>query len=588
MRTMKWIAALTALSLAACAGAEDEAKNGGGDFSSSNNTSGTNNQTSDNNGPPEVEVEFGFSRPAVVGGRVFVANTDLNTVAAIDSETARITTIPVGFAPTRVVGPETDIDGGSAFVLNEGASTVTVVDSDLKTVTHDVGRNANQIAGAPNGNAAVTWYEVESGVDVPAGDLSSVNLVTPEAAYQIAVGFNVLDATFSQDGSKLLVVSADGVSVVEVMGVTEDGIAPPIPVLPPELEPQNPISRETLLAPSGDYALARVSGFAGLVLTDLATGEQWATRLPETPTDIDWVDGAQPLITANLPVRSELLVATIPDGFVAGSMLPVPGVDQPSEMDAGMSDAGMMDGGMDSGTADSGMDAGSDAGMMAPSGWLETEGFDYIELEFERLGLTEIDRTGSTALIYTSRDNDGRTVLLDLATLTQRQVPFEKGITRVESDGAGSTFVIIHDREPGNAIDSTPGSDDFILKSHGLSVLDVASGASRLTLTEQEPQQAALWAEGDQRVLYVTFAPLEPTPVDFEIEAKRALATIDLRSFALDRTLLPSLPNGLGTIPSSGKVFISQIHPQGRITFVDVLDGRLRTVTGFQLNAGID
>jgi hypothetical protein len=36
------------------------------------------------------------------------------------------------------------------------------------------------------------------------------------------------------------------------------------------------------------------------------------------------------------------------------------------------------------------------------------------------------------------------------------------------------------------------------------------------------------------------------------------------------------------------RVFVSQLHPAGRISFVDLDEARIRTVTGFTLNSGIE
>ena len=51
---------------------------------------------------------------------------------------------------------------------------------------------------------------------------------------------------------------------------------------------------------------------------------------------------------------------------------------------------------------------------------------------------------------------------------------------------------------------------------------------------------------------------------------------------------MPSLPEGIGAIGTVGKVYVDQKHPQGRMTFVDVASDKRQTITGYQLNAGID
>ena len=43
------------------------------------------------------------------------------------------------------------------------------------------------------------------------------------------------------------------------------------------------------------------------------------------------------------------------------------------------------------------------------------------------------------------------------------------------------------------------------------------------------------------------------------------------------------LPNA-GT---EGKVYVSQRHPLGRVTFIDLADGKTQTITGFELNSSV-
>ena len=53
----------------------------------------------------------------------------------------------------------------------------------------------------------------------------------------------------------------------------------------------------------------------------------------------------------------------------------------------------------------------------------------------------------------------------------------------------------------------------------------------------------------------------------------------------LEETLvaLPSPPLAAGIVPLANQAFVAQAHPEGRITFVNVEDGRFKTLTGFEL-----
>ena len=90
----KWAMGAVLLVAAGCSSQEADKSSFGGDNTSyennyanntTNNASGIENNSINNSTNnvfiPEVETEYDFSAPAVVGGRVFVANETLNSVS---------------------------------------------------------------------------------------------------------------------------------------------------------------------------------------------------------------------------------------------------------------------------------------------------------------------------------------------------------------------------------------------------------------------------------------------------------------------------------------------------------------------------
>lgn len=594
----------------------DNSVNAPGVNGDGNNASGNNGSSGDGSGPnnfvPEVEDEFEFAEPAVVGPNVFVANETANTVAVIDSRSLAIRTVPVGFGPTRVVGPS---DGGPmsrVFVLNEGASSVSVIEPEsLEVETASVLRRANALAANPDGTRALAWYDVSlRGESETAGDLSALSVVTADgASYQVAVGFQIERIQFSEDGSSAAVVTDDGVSVVDLDTIAQDTAVPPVAVLPPDLAEFDRTDREVVVAEDASYAVARVASFTGLILTDLATGEQWRVALPAIPTDLDWVSGPTPQILAMLPSLDRALVADVPTGLVNfADMFPFEPIDPPdSDMgavdagDAGADASGMdtgTDTSMDSGTGtatdagaadtgDASFDAAVDLGPPAGTVWSPAEGFHYIALLHRGLGAAEVAPVGNVALLFSTLEGRMGGELLVLEDLSQRGLAFEKGVRGAVSDHAGESFVVLHTREEGGVPpNATPADPEFIARSWGISIVDVASAATRLVLTEQKPGISTLWNDGSVARLYMIFEG--PASENNALPSHRDVLRVDLDSFATETFRVPSLPDGLGTIPEAGKIYIDQKHPQGRLTFVDVFDDTRKTVTGYQLNAGID
>ncbi len=313
---------LVLVTCAACGASSDESAknnntgaNNGASFNnaSTTNTTSTNGQTAGTANQttfiPEVEEEYEFSAPAVVGSRVFVANETLNSVAVIESGTLEIKTIPVGFRPTEIVGPTTA--DGNVWVLNEGSHSVSLVNpASLKTQTFPSLRDANSIRTNSDASWAFVWFDLDNieGTVSPQVDLASVSAFSKDGQYRLATGFNVRDIQFTEDDKYVLIFTDDGVSKLELSTLSGDAIVPPIAILDAD-----PDDLEILVDPTGTWAIGRADTFQGLVLVNLDTSESVRLDLPEIPTDIDWIAGGDILVS--MPRTDLHFTATIPIGF---------------------------------------------------------------------------------------------------------------------------------------------------------------------------------------------------------------------------------------------------------------------------------
>lgn len=350
---------------------------------------------------------------------------------------------------------------------------------------------------------------------------------------------------------------------------------------------------------SGQFAVARISTFKGVVVTSLEDQSQSIIALPEIPTDIDMIAGADPGVMVMLPRTEAGIIMSLPDGAERAAMAttPAPALDDMGQ-DMMMADLDMdasedMQEGVDLGdmdfedmTSPEDMAAEEDMGVnQQPRGdalasLRGIEGVEIIALpEGFALGAAVVSGGGEQALIYTTRENVSLGVLHDIASGESREVFFEKGIKAVIADERGETFVAFHSREE--------SSEEVIAKSWGLSVVDVSSATPRLIITEHEPWRATLWSvEGFAPRAYVIFKrPVEEALV---VASQRDVLGVNLDTFSVNSFRVSSPPEGIGAIPAAGRVYINQTHPQGRMTFVDVSTGKQQTVTGYQLNARID
>ncbi|MFO0761498.1 MAG: hypothetical protein U0359_33775 [Byssovorax sp.] len=65
------------------------------------------------------------------------------------------------------------------------------------------------------------------------------------------------------------------------------------------------------------------------------------------------------------------------------------------------------------------------------------------------------------------------------------------------------------------------------------------------------------------------------------------LAMASMPSLKVEKYPLASLPIAAGIVPLAKRGFVAQKHPDGRITFVDLVTGEARTITGFELTTQV-
>jgi DNA-binding beta-propeller fold protein YncE len=281
--------------------------------------------------PEEPEAELGRP-PAATPRYVFVANTDRDTVTRIEVATLAVITAPVGAGPTEViVSPDNTV----AAVFNEGSDDLTVLDTEALTqATVGLRPNLNQIVMSGDGEWVAAWHDgALEDTSVGATSYNEVSLVhlgrldhTP-----LIVGYNPRQVRFTPDHQRLLVVSDDYLSIVDL---TADGLEPlRVRIAADTLDA--PVAEELVLTPDGQTAIIRQFGATELVVVDLVTGEVGAIAVGDNPTDIDVTpDGTQAVAVARgsnelwiyalSDVFAEPQVIVLPDAVPFGSVLMSP------------------------------------------------------------------------------------------------------------------------------------------------------------------------------------------------------------------------------------------------------------------------
>jgi len=484
--------------------------------------------------PPEVELEYGT--PVSSQRYVYVALTAQDELARIDGRTLEVVSRPIGDAP-RVVGAIPGSDGavvldatnGTASIVRPadgGADTVRV----LPTLPH-----LNRLDLDPSGRFAVIWFDLtqvlEDGGIGGIGSFQDVTVVRlapgGERAVNLTVGFRPREVEFDAPGNRAYVITEDGVSVIDLAIATTSGpsIVPPIPVADP-MAPPAPL--EVDIVPSGDYAAVRRAGEPGLRVVSLAgamPGQAFDIPLASPPTDIDLApDGTR--VYAVLREAKKLAIIDVPGDAI------------------------------------------------------DPSGVELVDLTGATIGSLVLSPDGARALLFTNATLDERLTMVKLDQPGYPAVtwPMKKAARAVAISPSGTTALVIHAKAPGDPAEATT-VDEFIDRSYGYSLIDLATGFAKLQITPVDPGPFAYAPDGGK--VYVALDGGDA------LSAPRALQIVQARTGVVTTKQLGSPPSAVGVLPGAGEAFAVQRHPLGRITFVGVATDAVRTVTGFDLNGSI-
>ncbi|MEE9383717.1 MAG: hypothetical protein V3V08_09915 [Nannocystaceae bacterium] len=526
----------------------DNDNGNGNDESAQDDDEGDGNDDSDASGedtesdapPPDAEDEHegSFDVPQTSGKYVYSASTTTHRVAIIDTETLDIDVVDAGRSPTVVAAlqPEDASAGaGAVAVLSQGSDQVTLITTTSagnSTVRlHDVASHANNLAVSPRGRFVISYHDLDIADDTPSGNDQEISvIVAADLAknYAFAVGSHPSDVAFSADGNTAYVVTDDGVSVIPLEQLDQVGKPDLVPVT--EETGIDPSTVEVQLAAQAGLALARMEGEKMLLLTDLSDGSQIKLELDGYPTDVDIAE----------------------DGSFAILMLPREGGSTLLEVPLPLASAG---------------DVAS------------------TKVNGEYVGVSQLAPNGDTMLLYTTvnpwADEDDAD---DHVDPRQRLT-----IARRASDGAWSDFVSVFTEIPIRSVGIAPDSANAILlhaKAEQLNpsapwpytLLDLQSEfpIRKLQNVEAPPASVLFTPDGRRSAILVRD----------DTQSVRRVDMVDLSNFIVSGITLGSPPEGAGYVHATDKIFVSQVHDSGRITFVDA-QGDVQTTTGFELNDSV-
>lgn len=472
------------------------------------------------------EEALTFTPPAAGAEYVWVASPETDSVVRIHAQTLLVEPIELGDEPTVV---RTVPGEDVAVVLNRGSDEVAVVsgdDIDFYRLPH----HANALDLDPSGRYAFAWFnihDVRPGEDISAmQDLTVIDLGN-STVHRVTVGFRPERIVFVAGGQTALVVNEDGLSMVVPEGLPERSIAP---LVPTARDVFHTVDREVHVAPDGSVAVSRGPGETGVTVVrldvDPLLATPWFVELGAEPTDIDLLPGAD---EALVMLRSLERLAFVPLGE------PVVG-----------------------------------------------EAPEITEVPFTGylLGTAALG-VGPVAVLYTTADvPDGPPpiALLDLESGVMVFRPVRKPLRAAALSPDGRTAFLLHQRAPGAPASQSP---DVVLEhSEAFTMLSLETGFQKLQTTTNAARGLLFTDDRDEAFVLVG------APGSGVAELLR----LELDGFEVTRYTLGSTPEVVGLLSDIDQAFVTQTHPTGRVSFLNLTEdtARIRTVSGYALNGRIE
>jgi hypothetical protein len=571
--------------------------------------------------PPEQEQKVDFLAPRAGARYVYVANPSRNTVSVIDSKNLTVTEVAPGDSPTYVTTvPGQDI----ALVINAGSHTLGILHGDeMPGGPIPIVAKANAISISPDGMHAVIWFDASqvnastssttstatATSTLTTGSTQEVSVVTlsdiQDTVISMTVGYNPSAVVFSNDNTAAFVVTDDGISELRFANITGPGIAPftridqngatlvradagapvvPSPdaqivladnVTPPVDGGVTPVDTDNTSIDGGepsslDGGRATPDLGGGSEVPDTApvktTPDTAPVRVPAAsgkPIDVSvTADGAYAV--ARREGSSELVLVNLKTRTVSSLQLSSPVTD----LDV-----------LPSGTQAYAVlrDESKLVRIDIPGDF--ATGPSHAPWQFEGLtiGSVTMSSKGKYALLYTTATTSNSIVIFDLAKESPQTVSLHKSIRAIAIAPDENTALVLHTNPTASGSGGTAGTSTAD-KSYYYTLVHLEDGFTKLQQTAAEPNPFAITPTSSH-----AFVLLRD-----DKNSVRIAERISLTSFLTDDFPLGSPPNSIAALSeASQKVFVGQVHPEGRISFIDWMTGSVQSVTGFALSGRI-
>ena len=506
-----------------------------------------------NDGKPPEQKETIFQQPQTSPHYVFALSPDNDSVAVIDPSTLAIRSITLPHEPYGLqVIPNQD----AAVIVSRAGASVSFLSCDSQAChlqTQATNRHYPNVTASADGHWALLWtmdsQTPDEGAEGIVGvvDVSQLAAGTPVPIVERAAGRRDTNAFFrisNGQAADAVVIGEDHVAVIDLANLASEPLPQSI-ALPDAFSSVG--SRNAVSSPDGAFAVVRSYASQDVQVLEVATRQLTALTMPGTPSDVELAANGT---TALVVLRDTGMVATfpLPDALTDPSKVSVVPVTLAADgcTSTVETDGGAPDGGAAICTANAGQ------ASLSPDGKL--------------------------AALFTNVQASKSFAVLDLTTATVTNFDgLKKWVQTLGIGPDGHTVVVLHEPNPGST--AADAYQHMVDVSQGYSVVDLQANQAQLKLTQTVPPQEFVFSS-DGTHAAVTLS--DPNDNIFQIDA------IDLQTLVTSTLSLASAPEFAGPFANSTSViWVTQDHPAGRISFVDLSSEQVRTATGYALNSGI-
>jgi hypothetical protein len=470
---------------------------------------------------PEIEIESAFEAPVATDRFVWTANPDSGNVAVIDATTFAVRLAKAGFKPTTVAGLPGADDEDGAIVLNEGSSDATVLH-----VSAD-------------------------------GTLSSLKLDTHTGANAVAVSPSGRWAIVWTDAAKFASTMLDPTDSLQDVTVLDLGDEPVSAMLSVGYRPS-----KIVFDAAEERALVVTE--PGLNVVELGQNPRVSALVELTDNPVDNPAARDVSIT---PDGAFALVRV--DGSTALGVVEIATEERQNiELGDFVSDLDLSADGSAAYAVIGSNQSTVSTLVVIPVPIESTDASTYRRATVSSVVSRSVSLSpnGSLALMYSNSEANPYLAVLTSDDGWENYVPraldLKAPVRAVFAAPEGPHGIAFQDTQPTS------------VKRGAFSLISAeANRAPKIIGTDAPPMAVSFSPDGANAVI---------TTRDLML-ARYGVYLVHLDNLEETLITLPSPPLAAGMVPLANQAFVAQAHPEGRITFVNLADGKYKTLTGFEL-----